>query len=191
MGSEILFQGLRSGLMSFMGLPMQLEPGPVPGVVLGAPFDGGVIKRPGARMGPWALRSASLGVGPIPMPLRLQVPLRSYSHEVAKDWVDGGNLPTLPFSQEDALLAVERGMKSWIEQGARTFMLGGDHLMTLGALRAHARHQGPVGLLVLDAHPDASHAEAWVCGRLGMSEITGCNPSSVATSRGWGRVRRT
>jgi arginase family enzyme len=33
--------------------------------------------------------------------------------------------------------------------------------MTLGALRAHAGKAGPLGLLHLDAHPDAGHGELW------------------------------
>ncbi len=67
-----LMEGLRTGLATFLGLPFQLEPGRAKGVVIGAPFDGGVIHRPGARLGPWALRSASLGLGRQAHPLRLQ-----------------------------------------------------------------------------------------------------------------------
>jgi arginase family enzyme len=33
--------------------------------------------------------------------------------------------------------------------------------MTLGALRAHARQHGPLGLLHLDAHPDAADGAFW------------------------------
>ena len=43
---------LRTGVATFLGLPLRLEPEAVPGVVLGAPFDGGVIHRAGARLGP-------------------------------------------------------------------------------------------------------------------------------------------
>lgn len=164
MNPELLLQGLRTGLTPFLGLPLQLEPAGVPGVVLGAPFDGGVLNRPGARLGPWALRQASLGLGRMPMPLRLQGLQgedeggRSFA---AFDWVDGGNVPTRPFSIEEALEAVRATMEAWLAFGARTLMLGGDHLMTLGALRAHAAKRGPLGLLHVDAHPDAGHGEIW------------------------------
>ncbi len=132
-------------------------------MVLGAPFDGGVLNRPGARMGPWALRTASLGVGRLPMPMRLQ---GGGSDEISRgfaalDWVDGGNIPTRPFSIEEALAAVQDTLAAWISLGARTLMLGGDHLMTLGALRAHWRKHGQLGLLHFDAHPDAGSGEAW------------------------------
>jgi len=156
-----LMNALLTGLTPFLGLPSCSEPQPVAGVVLGAPFDGGVIHRPGARLGPWGLRSASMGLGRQPMPLRLQGVDEGGRGYAGLDWVDGGNIPTVPFSQVAALEAVEGMFSAWIAAGARTLMLGGDHLMTLGALRAHAKKHGPLGMLHLDAHPDAASAEAW------------------------------
>ncbi len=163
MNSEHLLEGLRTGLVTFLGLPFALEPRPVPGVVLGAPYDGGVLNRAGARLGPWALRQATLGLGRMPMPQRLQ---GGEEHQeplgvAAVDWVDGGNIPTRPFNMTEALDAVEGLTAAWVATGARTLMLGGDHLLTLGALRAHARTHGPLGLLHLDAHPDAGRGELW------------------------------
>ncbi|HJU83530.1 MAG TPA: arginase family protein [Holophagaceae bacterium] len=161
MNAGHLLQGLRTGLTSFLGLPLQLDPVPVAGVVLGAPFDGGVLNRPGARLGPWALRQATMGVGRLPMPLRLQGEDEGGLGHAAVDWVDGGNIPTRPFGISEALREVEDAVAAWLGQGARTLMLGGDHLMTLGALRAHAAKHGPLGLLHLDAHPDAGQGELW------------------------------
>ena len=161
MNAESLFTSLRTGLVPFLGLPLQLEASAVPGVVLGVPFDGGVLNRPGARMGPWALRAATLGLGRNPMALRLQGEDEGGRGCAAQDWVDGGNIPTLPFGIPAALEAVEQSVGAWARVGARTLMLGGDHLMTLGALRAHARISGPLGLLHLDAHPDAGQGELW------------------------------
>lgn len=157
----LLLESLRTGLTPFLGLPSQIDPSAVTGVVLGAPFDGGVINRPGARLGPWALRAASMGLGHLPMPLRFQGQEEHGRGPAAMGWVDGGNLPTRPFGISEALLEVERGIEAWADLGARTLMLGGDHLMTLGALRAHAHRHGPLGLLLLDAHPDAAHGDAW------------------------------
>jgi len=159
--AESLLQSLRSGLTPFLGLPLVLEPHPVAGVVLGAPYDGGVLNRPGARLGPWALRAATMGLGHLAMPLRLQGPDEESQNVAAQGWVDGGNIPTRPFDMAEALGAVEMTTSAWIEQGARTLMLGGDHLMTLGALRAHAKRSGPLGLLHFDAHPDAGHGDVW------------------------------
>lgn len=152
---------LRTGVAPFLGLPLRLEPEAVPGVVLGAPYDGGVIHRPGARLGPWALRNATLGLGRSPLPLRFQGDEHGVPGRSAEGWVDGGNIPTRPFIAQEALASVADTMGQWVAHGARTLMLGGDHLMTLGALRAHARKQGPLGLLVLDAHPDAADGATW------------------------------
>lgn len=161
MDPDHALSSLRTGVVPFLGLPLRLEPEAVPGVVLGAPFDGGVIHRPGARMGPWALRNATLGLGQTPLPLRFQGEGNGTPGQAAEGWVDGGNIPTRPFEVPEALAAVAGLMGAWIEQGARTLMLGGDHLMTLGALRAHARVHGPLGVLVLDAHPDAADGALW------------------------------
>ena len=161
MHTESLLTSLRTGLTPFLGLPMQLEPGEVPGVVLGVPFDGGVLNRAGARLGPWALRAATMGLGRQPMPLRLQGQDEGGRGCAAVDWVDGGNIPTLPFGIPAALAAVEQAVAAWARAGARTLLLGGDHLMTLGALRAHAALHGPLGLLHLDAHPDAGQGSHW------------------------------
>jgi len=157
----MLLESLRTGLTPFLGLAQRGEPGPVPGVVLGAPYDGGVINRPGARFGPWAIRNATMGLGRLPMPTRLQGQDEGGRGMAALDWVDGGNIPTLPFGMEQALEAVQDTLAAWIGHGARTLMLGGDHLMTLGALRAHAGRSGPLGLLHLDAHPDAGQGAVW------------------------------
>lgn len=161
MFAETLMQGLRTGLTPFLGLSLELEPRAAAGVVLGVPCDAGVLHRPGARLGPWALRAASMGLGTHPMPGRLREGHESLSSAAAQGWVDGGNIPTLPFSLTEALATVQANVGAWAQFGCRTFLLGGDHAMTLGALRALARQHGPLGLLHLDAHPDAADGAAW------------------------------
>ena len=161
MSAEAVFQNLRTGLTPFLGLPLQLDPGPATGVVLGVPCDAGVINRPGARLGPWALRAASMGMGTFPMPERLREGLAIAGPESGKGWVDGGNIPTLPFSLNQALDTVQSTVGAWAGYGCRTLLLGGDHSLTLGALRALALQHGPLGLLHVDAHPDAADAAAW------------------------------
>lgn len=161
MSSDVLLQGLRTGLTPFLGLPLVLDPGPGAGVVLGVPCDAGVINRPGARLGPWALRAASLGLGLHPMPLRLREGQAPLGPAAARGWFDGGNIPTLPFALGAALEAVRTAVGAWAAAGCRTFLLGGDHALTLGALRALASQHGPLGLLHLDAHPDAADGAAW------------------------------
>lgn len=161
MSAETLMQGLRMGLTPFLGLPLCIDPRPATGVVLGVPCDAGVINRPGARLGPWAMRAASMGVGSHPMPERLREGRPELGPSAAGGWLDGGNIPTLPFSLSEALETVQATVGAWAMTGSRTLMLGGDHSLTLGALRALARQHGPLGLLHLDAHPDAADGAAW------------------------------
>jgi arginase family enzyme len=161
MPADVLLRGLRTGLTPFLGLPLCIEPRPATGVVLGVPCDAGVINRPGARLGPWAMRAASMGLGTHPMPERLREGRPALGPAAAHGWLDGGNIPTLPFSLAEALETVEATVGAWSMNGCRTFLLGGDHSMTLGALRALAHRHGPMGLLHVDAHPDAADGAAW------------------------------
>lgn len=161
MSADVLLQGLRTGLTPFLGLPLVLDPQPATGVVLGVPCDAGVINRPGARLGPWALRAASMGLGTHPMPGHLREGRPLPGPGAAHGWLDGGNIPTLPFSLAEAIETVQAAVGDWARTGCRTLMLGGDHSLTLGALRAHAPRHGPLGLLHLDAHPDAADGAAW------------------------------
>ncbi|MBK9796031.1 MAG: arginase family protein [Holophagaceae bacterium] len=161
MSADVLMRGLRTGLTPFLGLPLCLDPRPATGVVLGVPCDAGVINRPGARLGPWALRAASMGLGTHPMPERLREGRPVLGPAATEGWLDGGNIPTLPFSLAGALEAVQATVGAWAMNGCRTLLLGGDHSLTLGALRALARQHGPLGLLHVDAHPDAADGAAW------------------------------
>lgn len=161
MSADVLMQGLRTGLTPFLGLPLVVDPRPATGVVLGVPCDAGVINRPGARLGPWALRTASMGLGAHPMPERLREGRPLLGRAAAHGWLDGGNIPTLPFSLAEALETVQATVGAWAMTGCRTLLLGGDHSLTLGALRALFRQHGPLGLLHVDAHPDAAHGAAW------------------------------
>jgi len=161
MSADVLMRGLRTGLTPFLGLPLCIDPRPAIGVVLGVPCDAGVINRPGARLGPWAMRAASMGLGTRPMPERLREGAPALGPAAADGWLDGGNIPTLPFSLTEALEAVEASVGDWAMNGCRTLLLGGDHSMTLGALRALADRYGSLGLLHVDAHPDAADGAAW------------------------------
>lgn len=161
MSTDGLMQSLRTGLTPFLGLPLVLDPQPATGVVLGVPCDAGVINRPGARLGPWAMRASSMGLGTHPMPDRLREGRPLLGPGAAHGWLDGGNIPTLPFSLAGAIETVQATVGAWAMTGCRTLMLGGDHSLTLGALRALALQHGPLGLLHLDAHPDAADGAAW------------------------------
>lgn len=115
-------------------------------VLFGAPFDSTTSYRPGARFGSSAIRHESYG-------------LETYSPMLDRDLLDiavfdGGDLE-LPFgSAEETLSAIERAAGMAFDDGKLPVLLGGEHLVTLGAVRA-AFHRFPgLHLLHFDAHAD-------------------------------------
>jgi agmatinase len=116
--------------------------------VLGAPFDGGVSFRPGARFGPSSIRQASRHLRPAYNPAQDIAP-----YQVLQA-VDAGDVPCNPFDIDAALQQLDDGVADLLASGARPLLLGGDHTIALGGLRAVARTHGPVALIHFDAHLD-------------------------------------
>lgn len=115
-------------------------------VLFGAPFDGTTSFRPGTRFGPAAIRQDSYG-------------LETYSPYQNRDMAeitvcDYGDLE-LPFGNaERALAEIEATAAAVLQAGKRPVMLGGEHLVTLGALRAAVQKYPNLQLLHFDAHTD-------------------------------------
>lgn len=115
-------------------------------VIFGAPFDSTTSYRPGTRFGSRAIRGESFGI-------------ETYSPYQDRDLCDlavfdGGDLE-LPFGNpRRALLQIQRAAESILQAGKRPVMLGGEHLVTLGALWAvHARYPD-LSIIHFDAHAD-------------------------------------
>jgi agmatinase len=142
-----------AGVSTFLRLPLHDDPADVDVLICGAPFDGGTTFRPGARFGPRAVREASaLTRGFHPEPgLDLFEHLRC---------ADGGDVLCVPMSVERTLAAIEARAAQIAEAGAVPAFVGGDHTISLGALRALARVHGPLGLVHFDAHSD-TFGPAW------------------------------
>ncbi|HOP11110.1 MAG TPA: agmatinase [Oscillospiraceae bacterium] len=115
-------------------------------VLFGAPFDGTTSFRPGTRFGPSAIRSESFGI-------------ETYSPYCDKDLADysifdGGDLE-LPFGNTERVLAmIEAHTAQLLADEKRFVMLGGEHLVTLGALRAVTKRYPDLRIIHLDAHTD-------------------------------------
>ena len=112
----------------------------------GAPFDGTTSFRPGTRFGPQAMRAESFGI-------------ETYSPYVDKDLLDlrvfdAGDLE-LPFGNpEKALSIIEETAACILADGKIPFLMGGEHLVTLGAARAVVAKYPDVRFVHLDAHAD-------------------------------------
>ncbi|MGN0844922.1 MAG: agmatinase [Kiritimatiellia bacterium] len=116
-------------------------------VLFGAPYDSTTSFRPGTRFGPGAMRSESFGI-------------ETYSMFADRDLVDdtavfdSGDLE-LPFGcQEAALDQIEGRAAEILKAGKIPFLLGGEHLVTLGAVRAVLRQYPDLVILHFDAHAD-------------------------------------
>jgi agmatinase len=123
-------------------------------VLLGVPFDGGSTVQAGARLAPYHVRRVSAFLQPYHLAHRIDVfaGLRA---------VDGGNLPTPPFDAALAREIIREGVAGVVAEGAIPFLVGGDHSISLPALRAVAAAYGPVAVVHVDAHLDTSDGSLW------------------------------
>ena len=136
-----------SGVRTFARCPHVTAPEDVDVAVVGAPFDTATSRRPGARFGPEAIRSASIGLRLYPPPLDVDV----FGSLSVVDW---GDLDVTPGNAERTTSQNAAGLEPLLRAGVVPVVLGGDHSVVLGELRAHAAVHGPVALVLLDAHAD-------------------------------------
>jgi agmatinase len=136
-----------SGPRTFARLPALSVTEGVDVAIFGMPWDSGTSFRPGARFGPEAVRSASAL-------LRPYNPAQGVQVFGAVSCVDHGDAPTVPGYIEDTLARIATYVEGIHRGGAIALGIGGDHSVTLAALRAAAAVHGPLGLVHLDAHHD-------------------------------------
>ena len=115
-------------------------------VLFGAPFDSTTSYRPGSRFGSAAIRRESYGI-------------ESYSPYQDKALLDSAVLDSgdleLPFGDTALALAqIEERAAAILGAGKRPFLLGGEHLVTLGAFRAAFEKYQDIHILHFDAHAD-------------------------------------
>lgn len=116
-------------------------------VLFGAPYDSTTSFRPGTRFGPAAMRAESFGIETYSM---LQ------DRDLAEDAsvFDSGDLE-LPFGAPDAALdMIESRASEILDAGKIPFLLGGEHLVTLGSVRAVAKRYPDLHIVHFDAHAD-------------------------------------
>ena len=115
-------------------------------VIFGAPFDSTTSFRPGTRFASKAMRSESFGV-------------ETYSTYQDKDLediaiFDGGDLE-LPFGNPSrALNQIEEFTEEIVNDNKIPCMIGGEHLVTLGAVRAVVKKYPDLHVIHFDAHAD-------------------------------------
>lgn len=119
-------------------------------VIFGAPFDGTTSFRPGTRFGPSAIRGESDGI-------------ETYSPYQNRDLedinvFDSGDL-YFPFGNPKAVLdMIEARTQEILVADKMPVMLGGEHLVTLGAVRAMVKKYPNLHIIHFDAHADLREA---------------------------------
>jgi len=135
---------LERNVENFIGCDASYEEADI--VIFGAPFDSTTSYRPGARFGSSAIRHESFG-------LETYSPYQDKDLEDVKVF-DSGDLE-LPFgSNEAALNQIEDRASTILNDNKIPLMIGGEHLVTLGAVRAALKKYPELCIIHFDAHTD-------------------------------------
>ena len=135
---------MQRNVETFIGCESSYEDAKI--VLFGAPFDSTTSFRPGARFGPAAMRHESFG-------------LETYSPYQDKDLediavFDSGDLELCFGSSEAALADITARAQEILADEKFPLLLGGEHLVTLGAVRAVLKKYPDLHIVHFDAHAD-------------------------------------
>lgn len=136
------------GAVSFFRTPFGRDLGAIDVAVMGVPLDLATTNRPGARLGPRAIRNASMSLAwERPWPWKTD-PLQ------ALRVVDYGDCEHEPGSDLRSVEHIESWVRRILDAGSAALLLGGDHFISYPSLRAHHHKHGPIALIHFDAHTD-------------------------------------
>jgi len=135
---------MNRNIHTFIGCESEYQESKI--VIFGAPFDGTTSYRPGTRFASSAMRNESFGI-------------ETYSPYLDKDLTDisvydGGDLELAFGNTEGALGRIEEYTAKVIGDGKIPCMIGGEHLVTLGAVRAIVKRYPDLHIIHFDAHAD-------------------------------------
>ncbi len=135
---------LNKNVVNFIGCDSEYEDAKV--VLFGAPFDSTTSYRPGTRFASQTIRNESYG-------------LETYSPYKDKDmeegaFFDSGDLELPIGDSEQVLHKITERVNIILEDGKIPFMIGGEHLVTLGSVRAIAKKYPEFHIIHFDAHTD-------------------------------------
>lgn len=115
-------------------------------VLFGAPFDGTTSYRPGARFASNAMRNESIGI-------------ETYSPYLDKDLedykiFDGGDLEFGFGNPSKVVSKIKEYTSNILKDNKIPAMIGGEHLVTLGAVQAAYEKYNDLHIIHFDAHAD-------------------------------------
>ncbi len=135
---------VNKGASSFAGVDVGLNESKF--VVLGAPFDSTSSFRSGARFAPSAIRQAAQN-------------LETYSFRAGVDVeeylpADVGDVAVVHGDALETVKRVEKVVSDLLSERKIPIVLGGEHTVSIGSIKAAAQHISGMCLLVMDAHAD-------------------------------------
>ena len=135
---------MKPNIETFIGCDNSYEESKI--VLFGAPFDSTTSFRPGTHFASKAMRSESFGIETY----------SPYQDGDLEDFAvfDSGDLE-LPFGNTQRVLdQIEEHTAEILKDGKIPCMIGGEHLVTLGAMRAVVKQYPDVHIIHFDAHAD-------------------------------------
>lgn len=135
---------LNKNIETFLGCDKEYEDSDI--VLFGAPFDSTTSFRPGTRFASRAIRNDSFGI-------------ETYSPYQDKDLedinvFDSGDLDLCFGNVERIIMDIENRTKVILNDEKIPFMIGGEHLSTLGCVKAAAEKYPDLNIIHFDAHAD-------------------------------------
>ena len=135
---------MKPNVEAFIGCDAHFDEAEI--VLFGAPFDSTTSFRPGARFGSAAMRHESFGI-------------ETWSPYQQKELTehavfDSGELELCFGSAELALADIEDRAREILDADKLPLLLGGEHLVTLGAVRAASEKYPNLHIIHFDAHAD-------------------------------------
>ncbi|MBQ1546745.1 MAG: agmatinase [Clostridia bacterium] len=135
---------LKNNVETFLACDKDYEQARI--VMFGAPFDSTTSFRPGTRFGPNAVRSESFGI-------ETYSPYQNRDLEDI-DVMDSGDIELRIGDTAAVLEQIYDRAAGIIADEKIPFMIGGEHLVTLGAFRAAAEKHPDIHIVHFDAHAD-------------------------------------
>lgn len=131
-------------IVNYIGCDAEYEEAEV--VLFGAPFDSTTSFRPGTRFAGQAIRNDSYG-------LEVYSPYQDRELQEGKVY-DCGDLELAVGSSNIVLRQIEECAEKILEDGKLPFLIGGEHLVTLGSVRAAVKKYPDMHIVHFDAHTD-------------------------------------
>lgn len=139
--------------------------------IYGIPWDSTSISRTGANYGPRGMRDVSA---------QFLTYNATWDFDVveATGLVDCGDCYVVPANAEKTFGASQRDIGEIVAAGAVPVVLGGDHSVTIPAVRAVKEHVSNPGLVLIDTHLDTAP-------HVGGEELNHCCPITRAVDAGF------